>query len=751
MKEFHLECRQSRAGDNSILDFHWVDLDALVLVTNYGIELYRVVPDKATVKSLKNVNQAVTWSTYLHDARLLLLYGGVGVALQGFQIQLPALSTLKLPRFELEVTNAADKSRKNAIRPSDILLARMYERTYCLHLHVAAAEIVLYQLGQDVVIKAHKISLLPPGVSQADHSLAKLAVSIVDHCLVVHDGDRKKALLFDIKTSTRLPVAADIELTVEADDNERALAEAEAKRGARRERKRAKAEKRVKAAAAKAKAKAEKSGDDDGDASDATSSSSDDDEDDDTDDDDVSVGVTPTDATMYDAVWQFESPNFVLDPTHGRLWNLKINLDEITAHANNKIHLVQFLLRRSKAHTLVLDVVRGLIADRESLATIAKVFDILNNICRIAKQESQASPAKVAPKKKKKSWWSFDSSSSDTKRRNSYNLPDYKTSSAGDAPPASPKATAKSLATDVGRGSDPHAAAAEAAAAIDAVMLNPGRSTVDDDDAASEATSSVPGSSVATGGSSSLYSDVYIINGPPKREGGGASVPTSDGYTVIDQADMYTYVFSVIEEQSDSEHKYLLAILMEYIRSLSYYSLRVEHFIYQFLINLLVKHSRFYQLHQFLQYHVVADSRPVAFQLLSLEKVYQPCYQLALDMLNRLHAADEIVHVLLSRGHVLDAFKFAMAHKPDYPAKHLLQAAHETGDRQLFFTVFDQWDRTRRANALSAGTRTEPATDDASPTPLSSAGSLPSGDDQCEEYVKLFNAMFNQDRSIAAQ
>ena len=59
----------------------------------------------------------------------------------------------------------------------------------------------------------------------------------------------------------------------------------------------------------------------------------------------------------------------------------------------------------------------------------------------------------------------------------------------------------------------------------------------------------------------------------------------------------------------------------------------LQHYLYELIINILVRNNCFYQLHQFLQYHVLADSKPLACLMLSLEHVYPPAHQLALDML----------------------------------------------------------------------------------------------------------------------
>ena len=64
-----------------------------------------------------------------------------------------------------------------------------------------------------------------------------------------------------------------------------------------------------------------------------------------------------------------------------------------------------------------------------------------------------------------------------------------------------------------------------------------------------------------------------------------------------------------------------------------YFVFPIQHFLYELVINTLVHHNCFYQLHQFLQYHVLSDSKPIACLLLSLESCYPPAHQLALDML----------------------------------------------------------------------------------------------------------------------
>ncbi|XP_064797526.1 regulator of MON1-CCZ1 complex-like isoform X2 [Oncorhynchus masou masou] len=160
---------------------------------------------------------------------------------------------------------------------------------------------------------------------------------------------------------------------------------------------------------------------------------------------------------------------------------------------------------------------------------------------------------------------------------------------------------------------------------------------------------------------------------------------------VIDQSDMYTHVLSSFSEKKDTSHKFIIAVLMEYIRSLNQVQITVQHYLYELVIKMLVQHNLFYMLHQFLQYHVLSDSKPLACLLLSLESTYPPAHQLSLDMLKRLSTAnDEIVEVLLSRQQVLGALRFirSVGGHDNISARKFLDAARQPADQMLFYTIF---------------------------------------------------------------
>jgi len=158
--------------------------------------------------------------------------------------------------------------------------------------------------------------------------------------------------------------------------------------------------------------------------------------------------------------------------------------------------------------------------------------------------------------------------------------------------------------------------------------------------------------------------------------------------------------FSPIEEEKGLDYKFMVAVLTEYIRSLNFNHIKVEPFLHEMLINFLVRNNRFYQLHQLLQYHVVSDSVHVACQLLSLENTYAPAYQLALDMMKRLHTHEEILEVLLTKQQLTAALRFIRTHRgiKGVSSKRFLEAAMISGDVILFYTVYKFFEQRRDLN-----------------------------------------------------
>ncbi|CAL1531094.1 unnamed protein product [Lymnaea stagnalis] len=196
---------------------------------------------------------------------------------------------------------------------------------------------------------------------------------------------------------------------------------------------------------------------------------------------------------------------------------------------------------------------------------------------------------------------------------------------------------------------------------------------------------------------------------------------------VIEQPDMFTHVFSIFEEYKDIKYKFMVAVLIEYIRSLNQFGIPVQHYLYELIINILVHNNCFYQLHQFLQYHVLSDSKPLACLMLSLETVYPPAHQLALDMLKRIQTAnEEIIEVLLSKQQLLPALRFirSVGNVDGVSSRKFLEAALNTSDNMIFYTVFKFFEQ--RNQRLRSNPRFQTG-------------------EHCEQYVKQFETLFGSD------
>ncbi|XP_065843088.1 regulator of MON1-CCZ1 complex-like [Oscarella lobularis] len=195
--------------------------------------------------------------------------------------------------------------------------------------------------------------------------------------------------------------------------------------------------------------------------------------------------------------------------------------------------------------------------------------------------------------------------------------------------------------------------------------------------------------------------------------------------SVIGQSDMYTHVLSIFESSSlKLNYKFVVAVLIEYIRSLNQHQIQVMYILYELLIKTLVGNHCFYQLHQFIQYHVLSDSKQLACLLLSIENEYPPAYQIALDMLKRQSTADaQIIDILLSKGQVLQALRFSrsVGKEDSISARLFLEAAANTRDNMLLYTVFKFFEerniRMRKNPHFAPG-------------------------EHCDQYVQLFRSQF---------
>ncbi|KAI8816160.1 colon cancer-associated protein Mic1-like-domain-containing protein [Fimicolochytrium jonesii] len=155
---------------------------------------------------------------------------------------------------------------------------------------------------------------------------------------------------------------------------------------------------------------------------------------------------------------------------------------------------------------------------------------------------------------------------------------------------------------------------------------------------------------------------------------------------------MYANVFAVLAEEETPSTPYLTHTLILYLSSLPPTKPALPA-LHALLSTLLLRSKRYTELHQYVQYNVVEDSIDVARLLLEREGEYRPFAQLGLDMLKRLGEEEEVVEVLLGRGQVLDALRYAISRNLPHPtAPRFLEASLALNDKALFLNVFKSFE-----------------------------------------------------------
>uniref|UniRef100_A0A914I2M8 Mic1 domain-containing protein n=1 Tax=Globodera rostochiensis TaxID=31243 RepID=A0A914I2M8_GLORO len=154
-------------------------------------------------------------------------------------------------------------------------------------------------------------------------------------------------------------------------------------------------------------------------------------------------------------------------------------------------------------------------------------------------------------------------------------------------------------------------------------------------------------------------------------------------------------VFEPLHERQDEVDKQSLAsLMMEFFLILKRTNVKVqETYVSELLVKMLVAADMFDRLQQLLQYSVIEKSKFLAYELITLSSRCPALYQIGLDMLKRRHDWEQIVEVLMTRGHLLEALRLLLNAQIDRVVlnktlRRLLDLAWKSADRQLMFTVF---------------------------------------------------------------
>ncbi|CAH8651864.1 unnamed protein product [Heterobilharzia americana] len=146
------------------------------------------------------------------------------------------------------------------------------------------------------------------------------------------------------------------------------------------------------------------------------------------------------------------------------------------------------------------------------------------------------------------------------------------------------------------------------------------------------------------------------------------SLLVSSKCSIITQSEIFSHVFMKNQCMENLEvRKFFCSLLIEYIRIMLDHNVHIEHCFYELLVSLIARIGNYMQFGYYIQSRLLADSKPVALQLLSLESVYPAAGQLAIDMLKRTNTFnDELFDALLIKRRSLEALRFSRLQYPSY-------------------------------------------------------------------------------------
>ncbi|XP_027349892.1 regulator of MON1-CCZ1 complex isoform X2 [Abrus precatorius] len=549
-----------RPESESILGFFWTDSQQcdIVLVKTSGLDLYAYNSESKSLQLVETKKLNVSWYVYTHESRLVLLASGMQCkTFHGFQIS--SADIVRLPRFEM-VMAKSEANNKPVLAAEDVFIVTVYGRIYCLQVDRVAMLLHSYRLYRDAVIQQGSLPIYS----------SKIAVSVVDNVLLIHQVDAKVVILYDLFADSRAPISAPLPLLLRGFPRSSTLSQSSGR-------------------------ESQSSG---------------------------SNVMSNPEAVTYANTWTFLVPDLVCDVANKLLWKFYIDLEAISASSSEVPSLIEFLQRRkleaNKAKQLCLGITRTLILEHRPVSAVAKAINVLL------------------------------SSYSHSIKTGSY-LKGLKPEKATAAGSQSANSKHNSKVAQVGGEGNREISMRTEAHRTDVMQ-------------------------------SSLQS------------GQEESQLTS---AAISPDEMYSFVFSPIDEEMVGDPSYLVAVIIEFLHSAISEKIRVLPNLYVLIIQLLARNERYAELGLFVINKILEPSKEVALQLLESGRQNAQTRKLGFDMLRQLGLHHDYVLLLVQDGYYLEALRYARKYRVDTIRPSLfLEAAFVSNDSQhlaavlRFFTDF---------------------------------------------------------------
>lgn len=385
--------------------------------------------------------------------------------------------------------------------------------------------------------------------------------------------------------------------------------------------------------------------------------------------DDGSSELKPTnedETTIYRDGWTFLNPDLICDTSSGLLWKIHLDLDAISASSSDVPSVLEFLQRRkleaSKAKQLCLALARTIILEHRAVGVVAQAMNVLMTSYSRAIKTGSYFKGTIADKI---------------------------------LPPDAQHAHNPRVALNEFSGGDSRGKPVKNDSSV--VPNEYTRSlTFSDSDSEGNVGLSSPSSKLVTGAESSgtkvqqssLGSQFPSSSSIPLDASNAGQQESQITTAAISPDELYCFVFSSVDEEMTGDPAYLIAIIVEFLRSATLEKIRVYPSIYVLMIQLLARGERYGELGLFVIDKIIEPSKEVAYQLLESGRQHLPTRKLGIDMLRQLFLHHDYVLSLLQDGYYLEALRYARKFKVVTVQPSLfLEAAYASNNSQHLASV----------------------------------------------------------------
>ncbi|XP_074379817.1 uncharacterized protein LOC141720994 [Apium graveolens] len=605
----------------TILGFFWTDCPTcdVVFVKTSGLDFFSYDSEMRSLRLVETKKLNVSWYIYTHESRLVLLASGMQCkSFSGYQLS--SVGIIRLPKFEMAMAKP-EANNKPVLASEDIHVVTVYGRIYCLQVDRVAMLLHSYRFYRDAVVQQGSLPVYS----------SKIAVSVVDNVLLVHQADAKVVILYDLFSDSRAPISAPLPLLF---------------RGVYRT-----------------------------DISSSHSSSN-------LSETSEEKDFTDKEAIIYGDDWTFLVPDLICDVANGLLWKIQLDLEAISASSSEVPSVLEFLQRRKleakKAKELCLGIARNIILERRPLYMVTRSIDVLVTSYSYAVKTGSYLKGVNAEKP----------SSSGVTSVNKTDTAADESTKRGDA---SGKSVKHGPAAELGDGSvsshsystlDSDDNSFSDRQKIRPVNLQSSGGDIDREnltrvDASNEEFHPSVSQSQIIGHSNSMSN----VNNSDIHD-------TQINSAAITSDEMYSFVFAPVEEEMAGDSFYLASVIIEFLRSSNIEKVRVHPNNYVLTIRLLARTERYPELGLFITNKIIEPSKEVAFQLLEAGDQHFLTKKLGLEMLRQLSLHHDYVLLLVQNGYYLEALRYARKNKVYTVRPSLfLEAAYASNDSQQLAAV----------------------------------------------------------------